>query len=77
VQGVFFRAATRNQARALGLCGYAHNLPDGRVEVLACGAEEDVEALCNWLWTGPPQARVSDVRCASVDAPVPDGFTTR
>ena len=35
VQGVFFRGATREQALALGLCGRATNLSDGRVEVIA------------------------------------------
>lgn len=76
VQGVFFRAATREQARALGLRGHARNLPDGRVEVLVCGEDGDVRSLCNWLWSGPPQARVSDVSCTVVDTAVPDGFTT-
>ena len=40
VQGVFFRAATRNKAVELGLRGRARNLPDGRVEVIACGPED-------------------------------------
>ena len=38
VQGVFFRASTRARAEALGVAGHARNLPDGRVEVLACGS---------------------------------------
>lgn len=75
VQGVFFRAATRERAIALGLRGYARNLPDGRVEVLACGEDADVAALCAWLRSGPPQARVSDVQCTAVEVAAPDGFT--
>ena len=37
VQGVFFRASTREQAQRLGLRGHARNLPDGRVDVLVVG----------------------------------------
>ena len=61
VQGVFFRASTREQARRLGLRGYAKNLPDGRVEVLAVGEAAAVDALARWLQRGPPQARVDGV----------------
>ena len=42
VQGVFFRASTRDVATGLGLTGHAINLPDGRVEVLACGPVDEV-----------------------------------
>jgi len=61
VQGVWYRAATQQQALGLGITGYAKNLPDGRVEVLACGAEENVAELEQWLWQGPPLAKVSKV----------------
>jgi acylphosphatase len=61
VQGVYFRASTRDRARSLGITGYARNLPDGRVEVLACGARATVQELCAWLWQGPPAARVDAV----------------
>ena len=43
VQGVFFRASTQREAQKLGLTGHAHNLPDGTVEVLACGEAAAVE----------------------------------
>jgi len=62
VQGVFFRASTREQARGLGLRGHARNLEDGRVEVLVAGAGEAVDALGRWLERGPPQARVDEVQ---------------
>lgn len=75
VQGVFFRASTRNQAQSLGLTGHVRNLPDGRVEVVACGAQAAVEALQDWLWQGPPQARVTEVHCETSTAPVHDGFS--
>lgn len=45
VQGVFSRAATREQAQRLGLTGYARNLSDGRVEVLVCGEPDLVGQL--------------------------------
>ena len=61
VQGVFYRASTRSRAEALGVTGHARNLPDGRVEVLACGSPQAVEALCAWLWEGPPAAQVTAV----------------
>lgn len=59
VQGVWFRAATEEQATRLGLTGWVRNLPDGRVEVLGCGAREQVLALCEWLKHGPTRAKVS------------------
>ena len=61
VQGVFFRASTQTAARDLGLTGYARNLADGSVEVLACGATTALDALERWLHDGPPMARVDDV----------------
>ncbi len=63
VQGVFFRGSTRKQALVLGLTGRASNLHDGRVEVLMCGPEDKLDALCRWLESGPPTAAVSEVRC--------------
>lgn len=81
VQGVFFRGSTRQKASELGIVGYARNLPDGRVEVLALGEPERVQALVDWLWIGPPTARVTDVSVESPDleslADLPVGFTTR
>ena len=49
VQGVWFRESTRKQAEPLGICGYAVNLPDGSVEVLACGEPEALDRLERWL----------------------------
>jgi acylphosphatase len=62
VQGVNFRAATRAAAKGLGVRGWVRNLPDGDVELLACGSPPAVDQLERWLWQGPPVARVSDVR---------------
>lgn len=72
VQGVWFRASTREQALRLGIRGYASNRSDGRVEVLACGEQAAVDRLRAWLWEGPSQAQVTDVRCEP--AAVPDGL---
>jgi acylphosphatase len=62
VQGVFFRASAAQAARALGVRGCARNLPDGAVEIVAEGARSSLERLLAWAQTGPPQARVDEVR---------------
>lgn len=68
VQGVWFRASTRDEAARLGLHGYASNLADGRVEVLAVGDADAIEQLANWLQQGPPLAQVEAVeRCDAGD----------
>jgi acylphosphatase len=66
VQGVFFRAATRQRAAALAVTGHAKNLADGRVEVLACGEPGAVAQLCDWLWQGPPSAMVNQVEVVDI-----------
>ncbi len=77
VQGVFFRDSTRRMAVELGVSGYARNLVDGTVEVLACGSEQAVNALCDWLRQGPPSARVDDIVCELRDYRAQDGFSIR
>jgi len=75
VQGVAFRAYTRAQAQALGLRGYARNLADGRVEVLAAGEADAIERLADWLRTGSPMARVEAVeRSDASPEDAGDGF---
>ncbi len=75
VQGVAFRYYTSQQAQRLGVTGWAHNLNDGRVEVLACGETKAVEYLCAWLHEGPPSASVTDVQCQiATNHDCPDGF---
>ncbi|NVO30802.1 acylphosphatase [Hymenobacter lapidiphilus] len=62
VQGVFFRQSTRQQARQLGLTGYARNNPDGTVTIEAEGAAHALAALESWCrHGGPPAARVDGV----------------
>ena len=61
VQGVFFRASTREVAKRLGLRGYVRNLPDGRVEAVFEGDEEKVRKAIEWCRRGPPLAIVEKV----------------
>lgn len=77
VQGVFFRASTREQALKLGISGYAKNLPDGSVEVLACGPESALDGLQQWLRRGPPAARVESVAREAMPDQTMQGFVTR
>jgi acylphosphatase len=58
VQGVGFRWFVARHARALGLAGYARNLPDGRVEVVVSGPDEALPALERLLRAGPANAQV-------------------
>ena len=69
VQGVGFRYFVVREAKALGLLGWVRNLPDGRVEVLACGEPDVVSAFEGRLWEGPPHARVSTVEAREAEAP--------
>ena len=85
VQGVWFRAATRERALALDLQGYALNLADGCVEVVATGADAALDELERWLWQGPPLAKVLRVERsplaaegdAAAGAAIYQGFVTR
>ena len=80
VQGVFYRATTAHRARELGIRGYARNLPDGRVEVLAVGDAEAVEAFVQWLWTGSSASKVTSVETTEITLSAdqhPTAFTTR
>jgi acylphosphatase len=61
VQGVFYRASTRERALELGLIGWVRNLADGRVELCAEGPREALERLVAWCREGPPAARVEGV----------------
>ncbi|MGQ9477862.1 MAG: acylphosphatase [Candidatus Bipolaricaulia bacterium] len=61
VQGVFYRAHTRDEARLLGLKGWVRNLPDGRVEAVVEGEEEKIKRLIDWCHQGPPGAVVRGV----------------
>jgi acylphosphatase len=79
VQGVFFRATCVRKAQSLGVRGFARNLDDGRVEVLAGGEAAAVEALIAWLWEGSPASKVTAVETTEVDlasTQLPAGFAS-
>jgi acylphosphatase len=75
VQGVFYRASAQQRAHELGVRGYARNLPDGRVEVLACGEAASVKAFVGWLWTGSSASKVTAVEVAEVAVDALDSQT--
>ena len=64
VQGVFYRATTRDIASELGLVGWVRNQAEGSVELLACGSNESLNQLERWLWDGP---KFADVTAVSVE----------
>jgi acylphosphatase len=76
VQGVFFRASTREVAQSLGITGHAINLSDGDVEVLACGETAALDKLAAWLEDGPPSASVAGVVTEDVAWEDISGFRT-
>lgn len=78
VQGVYYRATAARHARELQISGYAINLPDGRVEVLAYGREAALAELVKRLWAGSSASKVTSVEVfeiVSADA-IPTDFTT-
>jgi acylphosphatase len=77
VQGVFFRDSCRREAVVAGVAGWARNLGDGRVEVVAEGAPEAVERLVAWCRRGPPRAVVTGVQVSDERAEGVRGFSVR
>ena len=61
VQGVWFRAWTRDMSRELDVTGWVRNQSDGAVEVLAQGAQDKLELFLERLHDGPPLARVTGI----------------
>lgn len=73
VQGVFYRATTREQANKTGVDGWVRNLDDGRVEAVFEGPEDAVEEMIEWCHEGSARARVEDVTVRWED---PEGLDT-
>lgn len=71
VQGVYYRATTRDTARDRGVAGWVKNLADGRVEAVFEGQEDAVESMIEWCHEGSPAA---DVDSVSVDYEEPAGL---
>lgn len=61
VQGVWFRANTKDKADQLGLTGWVRNTPEGKVEAVFEGEEKLVQEMLNWCHQGPPLAKVENV----------------
>ncbi|MFB6133832.1 MAG: acylphosphatase [Halanaeroarchaeum sp.] len=74
VQGVYYRANTREEARDLGIDGWVRNLDDGRVEAVFEGEESAVESMTEWCEEGSPAASVSDVDVTYEDPEGLEGF---
>jgi len=77
VQGVYFRATTRDTAREVGVDGWVRNLDDGRVEAVFEGSEEQVEKLIEFCHEGSDAARVDDVEVTDEQPQGADGFSVR
>lgn len=67
VQGVFFRASTKNKARQLGLKGWVRNHRDGSVRIKVQGDEEAFRPFLDWVHEGPDRAEVDHVEWEQVD----------
>lgn len=74
VQGVWFRQSAAECARALRVHGRVRNLADGRVELEAEGAPDDVDGLVVWCHGGPPRARVDAVVVTDIEPTGEKGF---
>ncbi|HDN50998.1 MAG TPA: acylphosphatase [Thermoplasmatales archaeon] len=77
VQGVWFRAHTREKAEELGISGWVRNLPDGRVEAVFEGEDEKVDEMVKWCHRGPPLSRVEKVDVEYETPKGEKGFTIR
>jgi acylphosphatase len=77
VQGVRYRASTRDAARDHGVAGWVRNLDDGRVEAVFEGSDESVEAMIEWCDTGSRMASVDDVDVSYEDPTGESGFQVR
>ena len=77
VQGVFFRAWTRQQADELGVSGWARNCRDGSVEAHLAGEDRAVVQLIERLHDGPPSAVVSKVEVSDAEPEPGDRFEVR
>jgi acylphosphatase len=77
VQGVYYRANTRDTARERGVDGWVRNLEDGRVEAVFEGDEASVEAMVQWCHTGSPRAEVEDVEVEYEEPEGESGFEVR
>ncbi|KTD73700.1 acylphosphatase [Legionella tucsonensis] len=76
VQGVWYRASAQREAKKLGITGWAQNLSDGRVEIFACGAVENLKLFYAWLQEGPQLAVVEECTYEELSWQEYEGFDT-
>ena len=74
VQGVCYRASTRDQAHALGVAGWVRNLADGRVEAWLEGSPQQLEKMLGWMQAGPEHASVTGLEQTEQPGPGHQGF---
>ncbi|MFC6733008.1 MULTISPECIES: acylphosphatase [unclassified Haladaptatus] len=74
VQGVYYRANTRDRATELGVDGWVRNLDDGRVEAIFEGEKDRVKSMIEWCYTGSPAADVTSVESEFEPPEGLDGF---
>lgn len=67
VQGVWFRASTKNKADQLGLGGSVRNMPDGSVHIEVTGNEQEIDEFLKWCHEGPELARVDNVEVKNIE----------
>jgi acylphosphatase len=77
VQGVYFRATTRHEARERGVDGWVRNLEDGRVEAVFEGPADAVEGMVEFCHEGSSAARVEDVEVTYEDPQGESEFVVR
>jgi acylphosphatase len=77
VQGVFFRAWTRDEAETLGLAGWVRNCRDGSVEAHFEGDADAVDEMIDLMREGPPDAEVNQVSFETADVEGEEGFEIR
>lgn len=77
VQGVWFRASTKNEADKLGINGFTKNMPDGTVYIEASGSQHQLDAFTKWCGVGPDLARVDNVEVQHIAQLHTQGFEVR
>ena len=77
VQGVWFRASTQETATSLGLTGWVKNMPEGGVELVACGDKQQVDKLQEWLHLGPKGSDVASVTADPIAFEDFEGFSIK
>jgi acylphosphatase len=77
VQGVFFRASCRDEAKSAGVAGWVSNEPDGTVKAVFEGEADAVDQMIAWCHQGPPQADVDDVTVTEEQPEGLQGFESR